>query len=50
LSLAGLSSFGRALCFGSTETSIVKQRKHKIKRKMATNEGGRQLFEFIYSH
>ncbi len=34
LSLAGLSTFARALCFGSTETNIVKQRKHKIKAKM----------------
>ncbi len=49
LSLTGLSSFGRALCFGSTETNIIKQRKHKIKRKLASDDTGRELFEFIFS-
>jgi hypothetical protein len=49
LSLSGLSSFGRALCFGSTETNIVKQRKHKIKQKLTADEGGRRLFDFIFT-
>jgi hypothetical protein len=49
LSLTGLSSFGRALCFGSVETNVVKQRKHKIKRKLTTDDVGRQLFDFIFS-
>ena len=49
LSLTGLSTFGRALCFGSTETNVVKQRKHKIKRKLTTDDAGRQLFDFIFS-
>lgn len=49
LSLVPMSTFGRALCFGSTETNIIKQRKHKIKRKLTTDDGGRQLFEFIFT-
>jgi hypothetical protein len=49
LSLSGLSSFGRALCFGSTETNIIKQRKHKIKQKLTADEGGRRLFDFIFA-
>jgi hypothetical protein len=44
LSLAGLSSWGRALCFGSTETNIIRQRKHNIKQKLNP-----ALFEFIFS-
>jgi hypothetical protein len=48
LSLTPLSTFGRALCFGSTETNIIKQRKHKIKRKLTTDQG-RQLFDFIFA-
>jgi hypothetical protein len=48
LSLTGLSTFGRALCFGSTETNIVKQRKHKIKQKLTADPVGRRLFEFIF--
>jgi succinate dehydrogenase/fumarate reductase flavoprotein subunit len=48
LSLTPLSTFGRALCFGSTETNIIKQRKHKIKRKLTTDDG-RQLFDFIFA-
>jgi hypothetical protein len=48
LSLAGLSPFARALCYGSTETNIVKQRKHTIKRKLAADARGRGLFEFIF--
>jgi hypothetical protein len=43
LSLAGLSTWARALCFGSTETNIIRQRKHKIKQKI---DGS--LFEFIF--
>lgn len=49
LSLVPLSSFGRAICFGSTETNIIKQRKHKIKRKLASDDAGRELFEFIFA-
>lgn len=49
LSLLPLSSFARALCFGSTETNIVKQRKHNIKKKMGSGGRDRALFEFIFS-
>ncbi len=49
LSLLPLSSFGRALCYGSTETNIIKQRKHQIKKKLATARNGHELFEFIFS-
>jgi hypothetical protein len=49
LSLVPLSTFGRALCFGSTETNIIKQRKHKIKQKLTADEAGRQLFGFIFA-
>jgi hypothetical protein len=48
LSLTGLSPFGRALCWGSTETNIIKQRKHTIKKKLAADPRGRALFEFIF--
>ncbi len=48
LSLVPLTSFGRALCWGSTETNIIKQRKHQIKKKLST-PSGRALFEFIFS-
>jgi hypothetical protein len=48
LSLAGLSAFGRALCFGSTETNIVKQRKYTIKKKLAADAHTRALFEFVF--
>jgi hypothetical protein len=43
LSLTGLSSWARALCLGSTETNIVKQRKHKLKSKLPA-----ELIEFIF--
>jgi hypothetical protein len=43
LSLTGLSSWARALCLGSTETNIVKQRKHKIKVKLPA-----ELVGFIF--
>ena len=55
LSLAGLSTWARALCFGSTETNIIKQRKYKIKRKMELDANGRSdprgtaLFDFIFA-
>ncbi len=49
LSLLPLSSFSRALCFGSTETNIIKQRKHQIKKKLAATQG-HELFEFIFSN
>jgi hypothetical protein len=54
LSLCGLSSWGCALCFGSTETNIVKQRKHKMKHKIEVNADGKTdprgmaLFDFIF--
>jgi len=49
LSLAGLGAFGRAVCFGSTETNIIKQRKHTIKKKLSTDAGSRALFEFVFN-
>jgi hypothetical protein len=48
LSLLPLSSFGKALCYGSTETNIIKQRKHTIKKKLA-DPRGRALFDFIFA-
>ncbi len=48
LSLLPLSPFGRALCWGSTETNIVKQRKHTIKKKLCLDPVGRALFNFIF--
>jgi hypothetical protein len=48
LSLLPLSSFGKALCYGSTETNIIKQRKHTIKKKLA-DPSGRALFTFIFA-
>ncbi len=49
LSLLPLSPFGRALCFGSTETNIIKQRKHTIKKKLGDDERGHAMFEFIFA-
>ena len=49
LSLLPLSTFAKALCFGSTETNIVKQRKHQIKKKMGCHDGSPALFEFIFA-
>jgi hypothetical protein len=49
LSLLPLSPFGRALCFGSVETNIIKQRKHTIKKKLVGDGRGREMFEFIFS-
>jgi hypothetical protein len=48
LSLLPLSVFGRALCYGSTETNIIKQRKHTIKRKLTTDPHGNRIFDFIF--
>jgi hypothetical protein len=48
LSLLPLTPFGRALCFGSTETNIVKQRKHTVKKKLAVDARGQALFDFIF--
>jgi hypothetical protein len=48
LSLLPLTPFARALCFGSTETNIIKQRKHTIKKKLASTPRGRAMFEFIF--
>jgi hypothetical protein len=49
LSLLPLSTFARALCFGSTETNIIKQRKHTIKKKLSAAPPGPALFEFIFT-
>ncbi len=49
LSLLPLPPFGRAICFGSTETNIVKQRKHTIKKKMGADDRGRAMFDFIFA-
>ncbi len=49
LSLVPLSTFARALCFGSVESNIIKQRKHTIKKKLCTDARGRALFEFIFN-
>lgn len=43
LSLLPLTAFGKALCFGSTETNIVKQRKHTIKKKLSP-----AIFDFVF--
>jgi hypothetical protein len=48
MSLLPLTPFARALCFGSTETNIIKQRKHTIKKKLAADTRGRALFDFIF--
>jgi len=47
LSLLPLTVFTKALCFGSTETNIVKQRKYQIKKKM-TESNDILLFNFIF--
>jgi hypothetical protein len=44
LSLLPLTPFARALCFGSTETNIVKQRKHTVKKTGAAAARARALF------
>lgn len=49
LSLLPLSTYGKALCFGSTETNIIKQRKHYIKKKMTKESNNSALFYFIFS-
>ena len=49
LSLLPLSTYCKALCFGSTETGIIKQRKHYIKRKMKQESDSALLFDFIFS-
>lgn len=49
LSLLPLSTFSKALCYGSTEINIIKQRKHHIKRKMGGKSSeGILLFRFIF--
>lgn len=48
LSLLPLSPFGRALCYGSTETNIIKQRKHTIKKKLSADAPGHALFDLIF--
>lgn len=49
LSLLPLSNYGKAVCFGSTETSIIKQRKHYIKKKMTQDSDELLLFNFIFN-
>lgn len=49
LSLLPLNSFAKALSFGSTEMSVVKQRKHYIKKKMTDNSHNDALFNFIFA-
>jgi len=49
LSLLPLSTYCKALCFGSTETGIIKQRKHYIKNKMKQESDCALLFDFIFS-
>ena len=49
LSLLPLSTYCKALCFGSTETGIIKQRKHYIKKKMKQESDNASLFDFIFS-
>ncbi|MBF6628680.1 MAG: hypothetical protein ITG04_09305 [Proteiniphilum sp.] len=49
LSLLPLSTYSKALCFGSTETGIIKQRKHYIKKKMKQESDCALLFDFIFS-
>jgi hypothetical protein len=49
LSLLPVNSFAKALCFGSTEINIIKQRKYYIKKKMTEESANTQLFDFIFS-
>lgn len=49
LSLLPLNSFSKALCFGSTETNVIKQRKYYIKKKMTEESDNSLLFDFIFS-
>jgi|GEM_PF-6481575 hypothetical protein len=49
LSLLPLSTYAKAVCFGSTETNIIKQRKHYIKKKMTQESDNVLLFDFIFS-
>ena len=49
LSLLPLTTFAKALCFGSTETNVIKQRKHNIKKKMTMESDNLFLFNFIFS-
>lgn len=49
LSLLPINSFGKALCFGSTEINVIKQRKYYIKKKMTEESDNTLLFDFIFS-
>lgn len=49
LSLLPLDSYAKALCFVSTEISVVKQRKHYIKKKMLSSPENKELFDFIFA-
>ncbi|WP_298646615.1 hypothetical protein [uncultured Proteiniphilum sp.] len=49
LSLLPINSFAKALCFGSTEINIIKQRKYHIKKKMSEESDNVLLFDFIFS-
>lgn len=49
LSLLPLTTLTKALCYGSTEINIIKQRKHQIKKKLANKPENLSLFEFIFA-
>lgn len=48
LSLLPLDAFPKALCYGSTEVNIIKQRKHQIKKKMAITPANTEFFAFVF--
>ncbi len=48
LSLLPINNFTKALCFGSTDTNIIKQRKFQIRKKMLDDSYCQLLFEFIF--
>lgn len=49
LSLLPLNSRTKAICYGSTEINIIKQRKHQIKKKMSRKPENLLLFDFIFT-
>ncbi len=48
LSLLPINTFTKALCLGSTDTNIVKQRKFQIRKKMPKDSFCQLFFEFIF--
>jgi len=48
LSLLPINSLAKAICYGSTEVNIIKQRKYQIKKKILINPENKPLFEFIF--